>query len=59
MPADAEKVHLVRGLGFCRGSGRVKCGTALLWAAARSRSAAGVPSAGIYSFAQRFAGEEI
>lgn len=56
---DAEKVHVIRGLGLCRGSGRVTCVDAMLWAAARSRSPAAGPAARIYSFDRRFPTHEI
>ena len=57
--ADAEKVHVIRGLALCRGSGRVSCGDAMLWAAARSRSPAAGPATRIYSFDRRFPADEI
>src|SRR5437899_8730375 len=38
--ADAEKIHIVAAFDFCRGSGRVNCGDALIWAAVRSRGSA-------------------
>jgi predicted nucleic acid-binding protein len=57
LTADAEKVHVVTGLGFCRGSRRVSCGDALIWASARSRILP--PPAGVYSFDRRFPREGI
>ena len=52
--ADADKAHTAAGLGFCRGSGRVSYGDALIWASART-----CRPARVYSFDQRFPEDEI
>jgi hypothetical protein len=55
---DAEKAYVITGLGFCRPSGRVSFGDALIWAAARTDA----PSGGrtrVHSFDERFPPQDI
>ena len=56
---DAEKAHVICGIGLCRGSGRVSCGDALLWASTRSLTPAAGPPARIYTFDRRFPSENV
>jgi predicted nucleic acid-binding protein len=56
--SDADKAHVVAALDLCRGSRRVSCADALIWASVRSRTSVR-DVARLYSFDRRFPEQEI
>jgi predicted nucleic acid-binding protein len=56
---DADKWHIVEAVSMCRGSGRVSCTDALLWATARSYQASSGTESRVYTFDKRFPDQDI